>query len=308
MKKPNFFIIGAGKSGTTALYEYLLQHPEVYMSKIKETNFYELEGQKILQGYNSEDPEGYFHYPWSVTDRKSYYDLFKDAKEGQAVGEASPMYLYGKKAVNKIKDEIPEAKIIVVLRDPVDRLYSRFYHLVREGREPSPNFSDALQKGNIWWKKNDLVQEGFYFTHLKKWYDAFPKEQIKVMLYDDLRKNPQEFVSEIYSFIGVNPDFKPDLDVEYNQSGRIKNKFKDRLIGQNGIIKRMIHGISPSLVEWMKKNKKIRAKYIQVQSNNLEKPKLEKGLRGKMIDEIYRVEIENLQQLIHRDLRKWTTA
>lgn len=308
MNRPNFLIIGAGKSGTTALYEYLAQHPQVFMSKVKETNFFELEGHDKLSGYDASDPEGFFHYPWSVTDRKAYFDLFKDAQAGQAIGEASPMYLYGKKAVHRIREELPDVKIIVVLRDPVDRLFSRFYHLVREGREPSPEFADALQKGNIWWKKNDLVQEGFYYTHLKKWYDNFPAEQIKVMLYDDLRKDPQAFVSEVYNFIGVNAEFNPDLDVEYNQSGRIKNKFKDRLIGQNGIIKRSVNAVFPQLVQWMKSNKKIRARYIEMQASNLEKPKLEKALRLQMINEIYKYEIENLQALIGRDLRKWMGA
>lgn len=302
-KLPNFVIIGAGKSGTTALYEYLAEHPQVYMSQIKETNFFALEGEQLVDP--KDDPEQMHYYPRSITKWEDYLKLFDGATDEKAIGEVSPMYLYSPEAAFRLKEKLPNVKIIAILRNPVDRLYSRYMHLARENRPPSSHFEDALTPGNIWWKRNDLVQEGFYHTHLSKYYELFPSDQIQVYLYEDLRKDPLKVIQNIYDFIGVDGWFEPDLSVSYNVSGVIQNKTLDKLIGQNSIIKKAIRQISPKLTDRVINNQLLKRWISQLRKKNLKKAPLSKETRVAMIQNIYQTEVQKLQSLINRDLTNW---
>lgn len=304
MKKlPNFMIIGAGKSGTTALYEYLAEHPSVYMSPVKETNFFVLEGTSLVDP--KDDPEQLFHYPWSITKWEDYTSLFDGVTTETAIGEVSPMYLYSKEAAFKIKEKFPDIKLIVILRNPVDRLYSRFMHLARENRRPTSRFEDALQKDTIWWRRNDLVKEGFYHQHLQKYYELFSKDQIKVVLYDDFRTDPLREVQNIYEFIGVNGWHEPDLNTEYNVSGLIKNPVLDKFIGQRSLIKELAGRINPKFKEAITNNQQLKKWVNQLRKKNLVKVPIPANVRNAMIQSVYGSDIEQLQVLINRDLSNW---
>lgn len=302
MKEPNFLVIGAGKSGTTSLYEYLNDHPEVFMSQVKETNFFALEGEELID--SNEDPEQMHHYPWSVTEYGAYQELFADVTNEKAVGEVSPMYMYSDKAALSIKERLPKVKLIAILRQPVDRLYSRYMHLARENRTPTSKFEDALDENSIWWKRNDLVQEGFYHSHLNKYFELFPKDQIKIVLYEDFRSEPKQVLKEIYDFIGVDSNYLPNVETEFNVSGLIKNKNIDYLIGQNSMVKQWIQSISPPITSYLSSNKQVKAWTNKMRNKNLNRPSLSQELKGK-INEIYKNEIDNLQSLINRDLTHW---
>tara|TARA_Y100000768_G_C23938599_1_gene663900 strand:+ start:316 stop:1245 length:930 start_codon:yes stop_codon:yes gene_type:complete len=302
---PTFVIIGAGKSGTTAIHEYCDQHPEVFMTAVKETNFFELEGKKI--NYTpEEDPERLHHYPQSINNPEDYKALYRAAQGNEkAYGETSPMYLYGKNAPANIKKYVPEAKIIAILRNPVDRLYSRFLHLSRDGNEPTKNFEDALDQSTIWWRRDDLVKEGFYYTHLKRYYELFEPNQIKVFLYEDLKKDSDQLMRDLFTFIGVNPDFKPQLDVEYNVSGKPKNPLIDKLIGANSILLRTAKTVAPGIISKLKGSAQAQKMLTDIRKKNLDRSPLSTEVKGKLIEEVYKDEITKLGQLIHRDLSKW---
>ncbi|WP_258098212.1 sulfotransferase family protein [Marinoscillum pacificum] len=302
-KLPNFMIIGAGKSGTTALYEYLAEHPDVYMSPVKETNFFALEGEKLVDP--KDDPEQMFHYPWSVTNWEEYQKLFDGVKEQKAIGEVSPMYLYSQEAAFRIKVKFPDMKIIVILRNPVDRLYSRFMHLARENRKPTSRFEDALNKNTIWWRRNDLVTEGFYHKHLQKYYKLFDRDQIKVILYDDFKSDPLKEVQNIYEFIGVNGWHEPDFNTEYNVSGLIKNPVIDKLIGQKSVIKELAAMVNPKLKDAITNNQQLKKWINQLRKKNLVKVPIPANIRNSMVESIYGSDIQQLQSLINRDLSNW---
>ncbi|MFY0673455.1 MAG: sulfotransferase [Bacteroidia bacterium] len=302
-KWPNFIIIGAGKSGTTSLYEYLRQHPQVFMSDVKETNFFALEGKEVKAIDDSKEQTE--HYPWAINNLNDYLKLFEDVKDEKAIGEVSPMYLYNEQAPKNIYKRIPNAKIIAILRQPVERLYSRYMHLAREGREPSANFSDAFDENSVWWRRNDLVTEGFYGTYLARYFDQFNADQIKVYLYDDLRRNEAEVVNDMFRFIGVDADFKPTAGEQFNKSGRIKNKKLDLLIGQNSILVRGANKFSPSLVRKIKESKGLKKVVNRLRNKNLEKAPLSKELKNEMTSAIYKNEILLLEDLLKRDLKHW---
>ena len=307
-KLPNFLVIGAGKSGTTSIYEYLKQHPQVFMSEVKEPNFFALEGVKKITGYDKDDPHGFNHYPWAITNFKDYEKLFENVTNEKAVGESSTMYQYMPKAPENIKKHIPDAKLIAIFRNPVDRLYSRYLHLAREFREPTQDFEDCLIKGNIWWQKNDLIQEGFYYTHMKKYFEQFDPKKIKIFLYDDLRKDTPKVIKEMYQFLEVDDSFKPDTSLRHNVSGKIKNKFVNKLIGQNSILKGGAEKIAPSLMKKVKSSYTLKKIVSNLRQKNLEKPPLKEDTRIRLINEVYKDEILNFQDLIQKDLSNWLVA
>ncbi len=302
-KLPTFAIIGAGKSGTTAVHHYLHQHPEVFMSDIKETNFFALEGQTRISS-GKDDPYQMHHYPWSITSFDKYKKLFVDAKES-ILGETSPMYMYADGVIERMKKYVPNIKLIAILRQPVDRLYSRYMHLARENRTPTKTFEEALDRSTLWWRRNDLIKEGYYYTHLKKFYDSFPNHQIKVFLYDDLKHSPEKTIKEIFQFIGASETFKPNRSIEHNVSGKIKNKYVDKIIGQNSILKSMVQKIAPNVILRLKNSHMAKRILNQMRKKNLSKEPLSIELKNRFTQEVYISEILNLEKLIKRDLSDW---
>jgi len=300
---PNFLVIGAGKSGTTSLDYYLDQHPDIFMSPVKEPNFFgfELANEEDFES----NPTELNYYRQSVTKLEDYLNLFEGVTNETAIGEISNTYLYHENAPLRIKKWVPNAKLIAILRQPAERLYSRFLHLARDNRLPTQSFSDCLDKESIWWERNDLVKEGFYFRNLSKFYDHFPKEQIKVFLFDDLRNKSDDLVAEIFGFLGVNKDFKPNTSVQYNSSGFVKNKYYEYVLGHNSIPKRILENIIPTeSFKKLKKNQKVQKILTKTRERNLHKPKLDPETKAS-VTSIYKEDILKLSELIGRDLSHW---
>lgn len=217
-RMPNFLIIGAGKGGTTSLYHYLGQHPDIYMSPLKEAKFFAYEGeQRVFTGpSDKEKNEGL------ITTLDRYQALFQGATVEKAVGEASPHYMFVPKACERIKHHIPRANLFAVLRDPIDRAFKSFLHLIRDGREPIRDFAKALEQEDqrmrdgyapIWAYKG----MGFYHTQLKRYFDAFDRQQLHVYLYEDL-KNPVALSQQMFRALGVDDTFVPNTAGRYNIS------------------------------------------------------------------------------------------
>ena len=235
---PNFLIIGAAKSGTTALYHYLKQHPDVFLTPIKETNFFALDGMNIdFKGPG--DSEGVHRN--SITNITEYSYQFSKYKNEKAIGEVCPSYLYSENAPKNIKKYIPDVKIIAILREPVDRAFSAWLHLTRDKREYC-SFDKALNNesrriqenwAEIWHYK----EQGMYYKQLRRYYDVFTKENIKVFFYNDFKNNPKKIYSEICDFIGVNNAFNVDMDQNHNRGGLSRNRLLYNLMMQNNFLK-----------------------------------------------------------------------
>lgn len=295
---PNFLIIGAAKSGTTSLYHYLNQHPHVYMSPVKETNFFALEGEKAnFRGPGADERIN----RWSVTDLEAYHKLFEGAAEERALGEASPLYLYSAKAVARIKHHVPEAKLIVVLRNPADRAYSSFLHVVLNGREPYKEFGRALEAESeriranwdwIWHYKN----MGFYHDQLSRYYEAFGPEQMKVYLYEDLNRDPGGVVRSAFEFLGVDASFTPQAPARYNVTGVPRSGLLNDLLRKKNPLKSAVRPFLP---------KKFRRRLlINLQNRILVKPPFPEDVRGRLVAG-FREDVSKLQDLIGRDLSGW---
>jgi hypothetical protein len=305
MTMPNFLIIGSGKGGTSALYRYLKQHPQIYMSPVKEPRFFAFEGA-TLDFVGPGDKKTINRT--TITSLEAYRSLFEEVKNEKAIGEASPLYLYMPKAPERIQHYIPNAKLIAILRNPVDRAYSHFLHLIRDGHEPLTDFSQALREEKTRIQKNwaphwYYQERGFYYVQLKRYFDLFEQHQLKVYLYEDLRDNPIGLIENIFQFLEVDDTFVPDISVKYNVSGIPQNK------GLHSLYKFLKN---PSMVKSMFRPflpKKLRQQLHQnilnnPQNWNLIKPKLSPEVRSELM-EVYREDILNLQKLIQRDLSAW---
>jgi hypothetical protein len=298
MTMPNFLVIGAGKSGTTSLYHYLKQHPEIYMSPIKEPKFFALEGK--TPDFRGPGDEVHMNRK-SVTDVGAYRALFSGVTDEKAVGEASTLYLYSPEAPARIRHHVPHARLIAILRNPVDRAFSSYLHCVRDRGEPLGDFARALREeegriekgwGPIWHYKN----AGFYSAQLERYFDAFGRDQIKVFLYEDLKGDPAGVLRDIFRFVGVDDTHLPDFSLKHNISGVPRSRLVHELLNKPNPIKAAFRPLLPA---------KLRKRFNHnLTGRNLLRPRLSPEVRGRLI-ETYAEDILRVQELIDRDLSRW---
>ncbi len=226
MLLPNFIILGAAKAGTTALYHYLKQHPQIGMSRIKETNYLALKGDSLdFRGSGDCD----YIKRFTVTNQADYFDQFADCSGKLAIGEASPLYLYSPKAPAEIKSLVPDAKLIAILRDPVDRAYSAFLHLVRDGRETTRDFAKALHLeptriADYWEHIWHYVAMGRYADQLARYFALFDRSQIKILLYRDFRIDPLGTLADLQRFLEVDDSFQTDVSTRHNAAMPVEQR------------------------------------------------------------------------------------
>lgn len=298
MTLPNFLIIGAAKAGTTSLYKYLEQHPDIYMSSFKEPGFFAFEGQTL----NFQGP-GVKHRinKWTVTDLDSYREMFAGVENQKAIGEATPLYLYYRQSCDRIKHYIPDAKLIVMLRDPVARAFSNYVWAVQPGAEPITDFAEALAAEperirQNWGPRWHYQAQGFYYQQLKPYFETFDRRQIRVYLHQDFVSDPKRVLQDIFHFLEVDTSFELDLSKKHNVSQIPRNKTWHEFINQPHLLKSLVKPLIP--LELRTKIKK------EAKKQNLYKPKLDPEVRRYSIER-YRTDILQLQELIDRDLASW---
>ena len=293
MTMPNFLIIGAAKAGTTALHEYLQQHPQIYMTPTKETNFFAFEGEDL----NFKGPGDELLKDFSITDLDTYQAQFAGVTEEIAIGEACPAYLYHPQATVRIKQYIPDARLIVILRNPINRAYANFLHTIRDDRETHRDFALALQDETTRIASNwewfwHYIQLGFYGKQLQQYYEIFAPSQIKVYLYEDLKENAIALLQDIFRWLEVDDTFVPDMALRPNKSGMPKNKLLHQILTKPNPLKTSLKPLFPA---------KIRQK---IQHQNLNTPQISQEVRQQLLD-LYRTDILQCQDLINRDLSAW---
>jgi hypothetical protein len=298
MTMPNFLIIGTAKSGTTSLYNYLKQHPQVYVSPVKEPKFFAYEGEKL----DFRGPGDRLANSSVVTDIEAYRALFAKVSGETAVGEASPLYLYIPKAPERIRHHVPEAKLIAILRNPAERAYSHFSQMVRDGREPLGDFSQALEVegeriSDNWAFGWHYKRMGFYHAQLERYFDMFGPDQLKVYLYEDLKADPVGVLGETFRFLGVDDAYVPDMSLKHNVSGIPKSQALHAFIRQSHPIKSVFKPFVPEQL-------RLRLK-TNLRNRNLRQPPPLSAEARKELAEAYREDILKLQGLIRQDLSKW---
>jgi hypothetical protein len=288
---PTFITIGAAKAGTTALYWYLAEHPQIFMSPMKETNFFAYgldERGELLYG----DPD---HHHFRIRTWAEYEALFADARDEIAVGEISPIYLECPQAAARIHDRLPQAQIVCGLRDPVDRAYSDYQmYLRRKGRRLDP-VRDMTPSSE--WARPDShwMTIGRYHEMLARYYDAFPRERIHVFVFDDLKRDTLGVVRELYGFVGVDPEFRPNLETPHNVGGMPASRGLERLLTSHRLQSLLEPVIPRGLADRVRR----------IRTRNLRRaPELSPDLRAELIER-FRDDIGRTSELIGRDLTAW---
>jgi hypothetical protein len=298
MTLPNFLLIGAPKAGTTTINIALNQHPEIFMCPQKECGFFWSYGDKsVIKGPGATVTKNRI-----IRDLYSYQKLFSGVMSEKRVGEASVRYISHPRSPAVIHHFIPKVQLIAVLRQPVDRAYSSYLHALREGVEPCNTFIEAVTherngKRDSWNTVRHL-HPGFYYQSLSRFIEYFDKEQLHILLFEDLKENAPNLISSIYEFLGVDTTFKADLIHRHNASGIIRNPISRGLWAKSSHLRAIVrpylnHNLKHSIYEWI--------------IRDLYKPKLNLELRDELT-ELFRQDIEHLQDFIQRDLSHWFSS
>lgn len=297
---PNFVVIGAAKCGTTSLYHYLKQHPQIFLPPVKEPEFFCFDGQS----YDWRGPSDNEEIARCVTDLSSYTALFDSVQDEVAIGDVSRWYVFSERAAKRIRHHIPDCKLIAILRDPVDRAWSHFQHLRRQNTEPLESFADALGQederirngwGFIW----RYFRRGLYYEQLKTYSSLFDRRQMLICFYEDFNRDPAAVCRSIFRFLGVDDQFVPDTTRRHNRTpGLPRYQMLERLLTSNSFLKRAITGILPQQV----RNVACRASRW-----NLVKPAPSAAMRAQLVDK-YRGDVVKLSQLVGRDLSTWLAS
>ena len=298
IKLPNFLIVGAAKSGTSSLHNYLNQHPDIFLpsfdengKKVKEPRFLvkEIVEQRIHNGV------------WNYEDYKS---LFSAVDNEIAIGEATVLYLYYYN--NAIKNIIhylnKDVKIIIMLRNPTERAYSAYQHVSKGVREHK-SFEDALSIEEIRMQEDKTITPmimykgmGMYYKMVKAYIETFTN--VHIILYDDFRDNTKIEMKKVYKFLGVENDNNVNLDVKHNIGGRKwRISFLKHLFIGDNFVKSFIKSILPK--EIRRPIYKILSNFLK---NNTEKMSEETRL---YLNNYFKDDIFELSKLINKDLEHW---
>ena len=278
---PNFFIVGASKAGTTSLYEYLNKIPQVFMSTIKEPNYF----------IETIHPERLFCTV--ISDKKKYLKLFSDVKDEVAIGEASPFYLIDPETPKLIHKTIPNARIIVILRDPIERAFSVYLHNLRNGLE-TESFSQVIR--NTYSRLNEreeltnniLLEGGFYFDQLKRYYEIFEPHQIKVIIFEEFVRNPEKIIYDVLKFLKIDFTKPVKLEKTHNPFGVPRGKLAKSILNSETTKKIGTKIFSHSFLKKM---------VDTILIENVDKPKMIEGDRL-FLKKLYYDDVKKLEELL----------
>lgn len=296
-KRPNFFIVGEPKSATTALYVMLKEHKDIFMPEEKEPQYF-------CRDFIEESDEFHgkkFFYPYRT--EKQYLDLFSDAHDQQCIGEGSTDYLYSKSAAEGIHSFCPDAKIIVMLREPTEFMYSLHSQFLKMFFEDERDFLTALEieekrkKGECIPSRAKAASLLFYRTrcdyqaHIERYVDAFGPNNVKVLVMEDFWVHTEDRVREVFRFLGVDERLAVEKRV-VNENHEVKNSFFYRQVVHNLYVKSFAQKVLPVKLERYLKNKLFDMFYVAKKRS-----KLDEGVRANL-KKSFVVQVGELQRYL----------
>ena len=299
---PTFLVIGAYKAGTTSVHHYLQQHPEVFVPRRKEPNYFAFGDVAVPVGARATS----FLAPHpaaasAVTRREDYLRLFDGRQSERAVGEVSPEYLVNERACEAIAAELPGVRLVAVLRNPAERAFSDYLMYRRDGVEPEEDFGRALDQQDARRRRGEptgwYVETGFYGRQLARYFDAFPREQVDVHLFEDLVRDPDGTMGAIFTFIGVDPVPLRSVD-QYNASGVPRNPVL-------GAVLRARRWLGPPVKKVLPE--RARPAVERFVQRGLDRPALAPEHRARLID-TYGEDVRLLERFTGRDLSSWLAS
>ena len=313
MRLPNFFVVGAGKAGTTSLYSYLRQHPDIYMSPVKEPCYFASEiradamARKVQRHVALQsrelpkvlgDDAGAKPHGWIAAEWEDYVRLFQGVRGERAIGEASAAYLWSPTAAANIRACMPGAKVVMILRDPAERAFSQYLHQVSVGlagttfrahleaclRDPGLQLSPT----------HPFLEVGLYSAQVERYLAAFPREQIRIYWYEEAWKQPAELLADVFRFLEVDADFAPDLSKRDHERRAPKARRLHYLLKKSGLWYPLKALLPRRAVAGLRDAAFVSGKAVAMARED----------RAWLID-YYRDDIRRLELLLGRDLGDW---
>ncbi len=293
---PDFVIPGAPRCGTTFMFEYLDQHPGIYMSSIKEPNHFATDL----------DSGSYMESITFLRDPDRYRSLYAGARSDQLTGEASTWYLYSHDAAANIKANNPETRAIAMLREPVAMLHSLHLRRIYGGSEDLTSFEEALaaeadrREGRRIPPKARNVKAlfyrevGRYSPQIERFYDALGRDQVLVLIFEEFRRDPASAYRQVLEFLGLDADFKPNFDVVNASAARRSQRLQQMLLSP--AVLRTARTVIPRRLR-----PAVGRTWDRINSHGEKPAPLDPVVARKLRDEL-QPDIERLEQLIGRDL------
>jgi hypothetical protein len=278
---PDFIVIGAYKAATTSLHHYFDQHPQIFMTVVKEPNFF---------AFDENNPQ---HRPkerhqFRIRTLERYESLFEDALSGQQKGEVSPVYFSSAFAARRIHDIIPTCRLILSLRNPVDRAYSAYQMAYRTGGTQK-KVEEVLPSDAPWLRKS------LYAQSIQTYLDLFGRSQLTVVFFEDIQGKPREVMRSLFDYVGVDPNFQVDVSYRFNPGGMPRSTGFFRI---SMLLRRI-----PGVLEYTPKF--LRRAMARARDRTLKKAEpLDRSVRAAWIDWLHE-DILRTQELIGVDLGHW---
>ncbi len=293
---PDFFIVGAPRCGTTFMYHYLRQHPSIFMPDSKEPNHFctDLDSGSYLDSLSF------------LRDEDAYLSLFQDAQPHQLTGEASTWYLYSKVAAANINSANPESRAIIMLRHPVEMLYSLHGRRVYGGSEDLERFEDALaaeedrKQGRRMPPRVRNVTAlfyrdvGRYTDQVARYLDAFGKDRVHVVIFEEFRGDPAQAYRETVRFLGADEGFLPEFAVVNASSARRSWRIQQALLSPTAV--KAARFVLPVRVRPY-----VGRAWDRINTRGERRPPLDPRVRAQLWEEL-RPDVRRLSELVERDL------
>jgi len=292
--KPNFLIIGAAKAGTTSLYYYLKQHNDIGFPSLKEPKYF----SSSCIDFPQKGPGDWSYDNYHIKDESKYFNLFENLKDFKKTGEASPDYLfYHEHTAKKIINTLGDIPIIILLRNPIDRAYSAYSHLVRDGRELI-SFREALSLENertvnrwdFMWR---YKKASMYYSQVKTFLNTF--SNVKIVIFEEFITDPLFFTNDILQFLKLDR-LKSIKILNHNPSGIPTNFISKFILNRNS-------KLSVQIREFLKRNIS-RGLLETIAKKSLKKNKIKIEDR-EFLANIFKEDVQYLESLLGQDLKIW---
>jgi hypothetical protein len=305
MKKPNFFIVGAPKCGTSAMYYYLGQHPDIFIPDTSDTLEDALGGKRELNYFGSD-------LAFSRPSRDIYLTYFAGATDEKRLGECSVLYLYSKRASAEIKRFSPDARIIIMLRHPVEMIYAWHAQLVYWGDEDVVEFATALKleaerrQGRCLPRSHDHPVACFFYREIakytaqvKRYLDQFGRDQVHVIIFDDFKAETAGIYRQTLQFLGVDEAFQPELPL-INANKQVRNRALHAVLRRPpASLRRLVRRFLPGLV-----HQALRRRLLRYNTKHVVRDPLDAALQ-QQLQAAFAPDVAQLSQLLERDLTGW---
>ena len=296
---PNLIVIGAARSGTTALYEHLRQHPQIFLSSSKEANYFAFEGEPLDYRGPGADFVNNSTPSWD-----SYLKLFAGAPSDAVIGDISPLYLYAPKAAERIRARLPDARLVAILRNPIEQAFSHFLYARARMIEPLDSFDAALDAEperlrDHWQPMFQYSDFPRYAEQIRRFQSHFPPEQLKIFLYEDYRADPKGVLHQIFEFAGVDASFVPALNQDANPGGDPRSRLLQAIIMRPNLLGSIAAFFLPLAVR-----RRIRDRISRL---NVARAEFSPTARARLAAKL-RPDILELQEMLGRDLSGWLKA